>query len=336
MWLRVEIEITGASEVALDDFACSFSSLGCCGISFDDDFEATTDALQTGRRRLSLYFPLPPDREVPAKGDPLPSLRGESLLLDRIDTEIRSARQIMDCAEIRVVTSESLAEEDWSASWKVHIKTKIVTPRIRVRPSWERVEGGSFPADIVIDPGMAFGTADHATTALCLEALDRLYTDPATAPANILDLGCGTAILAITAVKLGAKQGVAVDIDPYAVEAAKKNIAANGLSSKITTKEGTIDDVADPFDLIVANLTSGILLKLAKKLPTRLAGNGALVLSGFYGEEEERIRSAYGEVGFEPVWRGRRDEWSCLAMSRPGRSRFPGGTDRFRIENRKT
>ena len=322
MWLKVVIEINGASEEASESFAYAFSALGCCGTSFDDDL-GNTESLHAGRHRLTLYFSLPPVGEVSAEGDSLPSPMGEAPLLDRIETEIRSARQIMAGAEIHVVSSECIAEEDWAASWKIHIRTKIVTPRIRVRPSWERVEGGSFPADVVIDPGLAFGTADHATTALCLTALDALYTGPAKAPATMLDLGCGTAILVIVAVKLGAKRGVGVDIDPYAVETARKNVDANGLSSEITIQEGTIENIAGSFDLIAANLTSGLLLKLAARLSSRLTGHGGLVLSGFYTEEERRILSAFEEAGFEATWRGRSDEWSCLAMSRSGRSRTP-------------
>jgi ribosomal protein L11 methyltransferase len=158
-----------------------------------------------------------------------------------------------------------------------------------------------------IDPGMAFGTGQHPTTAMCLRALEKLVRPGV----RVLDLGCGTGILAIAAAKLGAASVVAVDIDPNAVRAARENAAANGVADAVDVREGTLDALdGESFDIIVANISGLTLERLAPELARRLAPSGALVTSGFLEDAVTALTGAYAAVGLsahrlvaDGVWR---------------------------------
>ena len=143
---------------------------------------------------------------------------------------------------------------------------------------------------IEIDPGMAFGTGQHPTTAMCLRALEELVHPGM----RVLDLGCGTGILAIAAAKLGAEAVVAVDVDPNAVRAASENAAANGVGSAVDVREGTLtSDDGERFDIIVANISGLTLERLAPELSSGLARGGSLVTSGFLEDAVAGLSAAY-------------------------------------------
>jgi len=198
-----------------------------------------------------------------------------------------------------------LREESWRDSWKKHFGIQRHGRALVVKPSWThyRLKGGDIV--IEIDPGMAFGTGQHPTTAMCLRALE----DQVRTGASVLDLGCGSGILAIAAAKLGARRVLALDVDPNAVRAARENAAANAVADVIEVREGTLEAEGRPFDVIVANISGLTLERLAVPLARSLAPGGSLITSGFLDDAVAALSCTFEGVGLrvsvvrDGVWR---------------------------------
>jgi ribosomal protein L11 methyltransferase len=185
-----------------------------------------------------------------------------------------------------------LQGEDWAHAWKRRFTAFPVGDRLWVRPSWVDEPAPEGRVEVVLDPGMAFGTGQHETTRLCLEWLDT-HCDPQQAP-RLLDYGCGSGLLAIAAAKLGAGYVLAVDNDPLAVEATRSNAAANGVADLIDTRpaDAGLADCA-PFPRVVANILSHTLIDLSHMLTAATTPGGEIVLSGILAEQAETVRTAY-------------------------------------------
>jgi ribosomal protein L11 methyltransferase len=211
-------------------------------------------------------------------------------------------------------TVAEVPDEDWGEGWKKDFRPLDVG-RVRVRPSWIDAPTPAGKVEVVLDPGMAFGTGSHATTSLCLAALsDVLGARPG---ASVLDVGTGSGLLAIAARKLGAGRIAANDNDPVAVEVARENAARNGAAVELTLDP--LERIPGPFDVVVANILANVLVELAPALCAKVAPGGVLLLSGILGPQEDEVRRAQVAQGLEPVPGGdRRDgEWSLLALRRP-------------------
>lgn len=203
--------------------------------------------------------------------------------------------------------------EDWSSSWKAHFKPLRVGRRLLISPTWEEAKGG--PDDIVlrIDPGMAFGTGGHETTRLCLELLERIMDAlPILTVPAVLDLGTGSGILAMAAVKLGAGHVLALDIDPDAVEVARNNIAVNGLEENIQLGTTPLEAVDGIFDIILANILAEELVRLAPDIAKRLTTGGRVILSGILAEKEAFVRNGFKNKSLEYQETLRDGEWIAL------------------------
>ena len=186
---------------------------------------------------------------------------------------------------------------------------------LSTRPSWISEPPPPGAVEVVLDPGMAFGTGGHPTTSLCLAALSDLLA--ARPGASVLDVGTGSGILAIAARKLGAGRVAANDDDPKAVEVARENAAANGADVEIALAPArTIDGT---FDLVVANILANTLVALAPELAGKLAPGGVVLLSGILAPQEDEVRRAYVACGLSPLAGGdrREGEWSLVALERP-------------------
>jgi ribosomal protein L11 methyltransferase len=207
----------------------------------------------------------------------------------------------------KLETSE-VADEDWATSWKAHYHPVEIGRRFLVRPLWIEVtpEPGRIALDL--DPGMAFGTGLHPTTQLCLEALEDLDL----AGKRVLDLGTGSGILAIAAKKLGAAAVFALDVDSVAVEAARGNVAANGLGEGVTIGQGTLP-LGPPrrFDLVLANIIARVIVDLASELASALEPEGVLVASGIIDDREGEVAAALAEAGLDVEVR-RRGDWRAM------------------------
>jgi ribosomal protein L11 methyltransferase len=185
-----------------------------------------------------------------------------------------------------------LEGEDWAHAWKERFGAFPVGQRLWVRPSWLEAPAPEGRVEVVLDPGMAFGTGQHETTRLCLEWLDARI-DPAEAPA-VLDYGCGSGLLAIAALKLGASHVLAVDNDPLSLEATRANAAANGVAEGVTVRAAE-EGLAgwSPFPRVVANILSQTLVELGDLLTGATAPGGEISLSGILAGQADTIRAAY-------------------------------------------
>jgi ribosomal protein L11 methyltransferase len=210
----------------------------------------------------------------------------------------------------------SLPDEDWGETWKKGLGP-LAVGRAFVRPSWIDAPTPPGMAEIVLDPGMAFGTGTHPTTALCLAVLSDLLA--ARPGASVLDVGTGSGLLAIAARNLGAGRVAANDVDPVAVDVARENAERNGAALELTT--APLDAIAGPFDLVVANILANTLVELAPAIAARVAAGGRVLLAGILTPQEDEVRAAYVAAGLRPVPGGdaREGEWSLLALERPAR-----------------
>jgi ribosomal protein L11 methyltransferase len=216
-------------------------------------------------------------------------------------------------------------EEDWAHAWKAHFPVLRVGTRLVVRPTWRTHRPRRDDVVIAMDPGMAFGTGLHPTTRLCLGAIDDLGGRGALDGRRVLDVGCGSGILAIAALAFGAREAVGVDTDPIAIEATVANARRNGFADRIDAREGSLPTGQAPFDLVLANLIAGVLVPLAPALHGELAPGGMLLASGIFIDREDEVRGAVEAAGLVVVDRSVEGDWVGLLAHRPAEE-DPGGS----------
>jgi ribosomal protein L11 methyltransferase len=200
-----------------------------------------------------------------------------------------------------------LREEDWATAWKAFYKPFRVGRRLVVRPSWEPYAAAPDDCVLELDPGMAFGTGEHPTTRLCLEALEERVR-----PGDrVLDWGTGSGILAIAAVKLGATWVDARDHDPVAVAAARENARRNEVADRVLVERGDLPGAA-PYDGVVANILAGPILAAAPRLRRLTRPGGWLIASGLTDARVAAVARALQDAGFSPPLTRAAGEWRAL------------------------
>lgn len=206
----------------------------------------------------------------------------------------------------------SVDDAEWTDAWRVHYAPQRIG-RVTVVPSWAAHEPRDGEATITLDPGMAFGTGLHPTTRGCLELLQEMTP----LPERVLDVGCGSGILGLAALRLGAGHVDAVDTDPLAVEATRANAERNSLAGGVTARHGTIPERAGAtYRLVLANLVAAILVELAPRLAAHLEPAGRLIASGIITERAAEVLAAMGDAGLRVVERRDDDEWVSLVLER--------------------
>ena len=223
-----------------------------------------------------------------------------------------------------------LREEKWAEAWKDNFKPLRVTRHMVVTPPWERYAGKAGDLVIEIDPGMAFGTGTHPTTRMCLQALEALIPS-FVHPPSVLDFGTGSGILAIAAQKLGAKETVAVDIDPAAIRNARKNASANHLHGRIDFRVGSGQSLRGRFGIVVANLLPQELLKAADFLARRVSPAGYLVVSGILKKQEKEIASTFAKKGLKIHASRAGRGWICMVFKKGASPNRVGDFGRYTI-----
>lgn len=275
---------------------------GALGIEVEDDETRAVPGramAPTGRATIIATFSREPGVEARAMA-----------ALSQVAPHFESARNLE-------VSWSDLEVEDWNAAFKAQWKPLQFTPRTWVVPSWEE---SSFTApegavSLLLDPGIAFGTGTHQTTRLCGEALDEHLAQGGQVEA-LLDVGTGSGILCVLALKLGAKRARGTDIDPAAVNAALENAERNGVADRFEASDALPDAWGPVHDAVVANILAEPLIQLAPRIAGALKPGGKLWLSGLLVEQESAITKAYTALGLRVVGKATLEGWLRLDLER--------------------
>ncbi len=212
-----------------------------------------------------------------------------------------------------------LKQEDWENGWKKYFKPFTVGENLIIIPSWEKIPDNNTRTVLTIDPGMSFGTGQHNTTQLCIEALEKNVTSGC----RLLDLGSGSGILSIASLLLGAKSAVAVDIDPLAVDISKKNAALNGFyedkynayQGNILSDDGSIEKISGKYDVVVANIVADVLICFAPIFKEFMHQNTKLICSGIICHRLDDVKNALTENGYKILSEKENSEWFAVEAS---------------------
>jgi len=203
-------------------------------------------------------------------------------------------------------------DSEWKDNWKQYFKPFKFTDKIVIKPSWEEYQKSPDEILIELDPGMAFGTGTHETTKMCA-LLGEKYIEP---DDKVLDLGCGTAILAISAIKLGARSALAVDIDAQAVKTARENVLKNNVEDRITVKQGELKDLKpERYDLIYINIIADIILELVEDVKKFADSGTRVLLSGIINTRRDEVFEAYTQAGFKLLEEMEQGDWVAMAFN---------------------
>lgn len=318
-WLEAAID---TAPDCLDDLAAYLTACGIEGLVLEDeaDFEQfadenkpfwddVDDALKNDRMGLTrAKFYVTEDEEGRA-------------LLEEMKAGLPGFRaRVGKDAGTLSVTVTSLQEEDWSNNWKKYYNPFPVGEKLYVVPEWmrgEEVPEGRIP--LYLNPGLIFGTGSHGTTRLVMEGVEK-YVHP---DDNILDLGTGSGILAIAALKLGAKTAVGCDIDPKASDVARENASYNGIGDEfrvctgdITSDEALKQELAGKYQLVLANIVADVIIPLSAVAGDYLAEGGVFLTSGIIAHRADDVREALEGNGFTIVERSDRDGWVSYTAKR--------------------
>ena len=207
------------------------------------------------------------------------------------------------------VETEGVEQEDWQNGWRKYYHPMEIGQRLAVVPSWQEYD--TDRVKLILDPGLAFGTGGHETTSLCLEALDERVKG------GVLDIGTGSGILAIAALKLGAASAEGVDIDPVAVRTAGENAALNGTADKLTVLVGDLSDKASgTYDIITANIVANAILSLAPAVPGLMAEDAVFIASGIIDSRKDEVIAGLEKAGLTVQEVKEKRGWECIVCKK--------------------
>ena len=211
------------------------------------------------------------------------------------------------------ISVSGVNEEDWANSWKAYYKPIRIGEKIVIVPAWEKYEEQEGDVVVRMDPGMAFGTGTHETTRLVIDLLER-YVQPSS---RVLDVGCGSGILAICASKLGAEKCKAYDIDPVAVKVARENIKDSGLCNvtcDVSDLLRQVDRTEAPYGVICANIVADIIIRMTPDIGALMDERSVILASGIIVERSEDVIRTFEEYGFRIVERVEENGWCALVV----------------------
>ncbi len=236
----------------------------------------------------------------------------KNLKLIREDTEelLHNCNGIISVGTLEA-SSREVEGDDWIEIWKTHFRPLHIGSRVVVCPEWIKYEKNPDEEVVLLDSNMAFGTGEHETTSMCL----KLLQDYITSDSVCIDVGCGSGILGISAIKLGAKYAYLTDIDYVAVESAKHNCEINGVTDKVTVAHANLLDNAEvKGDIMLANITAEILCGLAPSIPKNLKSGGTLILSGIIESRLDMVITAFSAQNLKLEKTVREGEWIALSF----------------------
>lgn len=260
----------------------------------------------------NLVNTLPEDVLVHAWFEPDASFAERMQALSAHLEEIRRAVPDLDMGTLAIDTL-NVKDEDWSEVWKKFYKPFRAGKSLVVKPTWEHYDAQPGDKIIEIDPGMAFGSGTHETTGMCLELLEEVVQ----CGQRVIDVGTGSGILAIGAAMLGAKDVLAIDIDPTAVRVARENVEHNHLEDTITTQEGNLLEKVDAScDICVANIIADVICMFAAPLNDHIVPGGLFICSGIIKEREQDVHDALIAASYTILSIRRKGEWVAMLARR--------------------
>lgn len=310
----IEIAIRTTTEGA-DSVAQLLMDAGSAGASIED--RADIAALQRPEGHWDMI-----DEGILQRMEPCVVVRGylpeganARDALAQLTQRLRELRELelpFDMGELSL-SFVNVHEEDWADNWKKYYKPFRAGEKLVVKPTWEPYERQSGDIVLELDPGMAFGTGTHETTALCLAMLERYATPGEYA----IDVGTGSGILSIAAVRLGMRAALAIDLDEVAVRVARDNVRVNGLESEIDVRQGDLlAQVTDTADLVIANIIADVICALASPVRARLREGGVFLCSGIIKDREPDVVEALTGAGYTLIETRYMGEWLAIAARR--------------------
>ena len=309
-WLEVHIDTNYSG---LEGVETMLSTLGIDGVVIDDETEFQ-DFLENnheywdyvdeelaqrmqGRSRLTFYL------EVGEEG---------FAKMGEVRMALEALKKEHDDWGTLLMTMDTMEDADWENNWKQYYKPMEIGERLLVIPQWETAEVGDR-VPLILEPGLTFGTGSHATTRLCLMALEK-HVKPGM---RVVDLGCGSGILSIAALKLGAAEARAIDIDDKCINVAYENAAMNGigkdsytvLSGNILTDQSAVEQLGGGYDIVVANIVSDIIIALAPQARYYMKEDALYLCSGIIDTRAEEVKGKLVEAGFEILEERSADGW---------------------------
>ena len=316
-WLELHIDTT---HTGLEPVETMLSAHGIDGVVIDDETEfhdflesnrqywdyvdENLEASMHGKSRVTFYLP----------ADETGFAQMGEVRLALGDLKARRS----DCGTL-LLSLENLRDEDWENNWKQYYKPMEIGQRLLVIPQWEQVDPGQR-VPLILDPGLTFGTGSHATTRLCLTALEKTVTQGD----RVLDLGCGSGILSIAALRLGASQALAVAIDDKCLDVAYENAALNGIGKdRYTVRVGDVlsdgslrRELEGSYDIVVANIVADVIIALAPLVPSMLRPGGTFLCSGIIDDRAEEVRAALEAAGWTVLETQSADGWFAYTCRR--------------------
>jgi len=336
-WIEVTIETT---QDASDAVCEMLAQLGADGIAICDPLEiknllSAPDSLSFADDsfvnslgedvNIRAYFAEFPDGiRLGAKEEEYDNPTGVGNIYGQIANGVHTIEEVLDIVSTRIkeiseflpvgkglTNHRYVADEDWANSWKQYYKVMSISPRVVICPSWEVYEPKEDEVVVSLDPGSAFGTGTHETTAMCAEIIDRIIS-PEDA---VLDLGCGSGILSIIASKLGAASVEAIDIDRLAVDVAQENCSLNKVNVNCHT--GELKDAGrKDYSLVIANIIADVIVSLTPDILGYLAPEGRFLISGIIDTKTERVTKACSDAGLKLADSNQKGDWHAYLYER--------------------
>lgn len=307
-WNKYTIKTTTQAE---DILSAALAEIGIWGVQIEDHVPLSEE----DRKKLYIDFlpELPPDDGVAYVSFFLDSEEDHREILAAVQEELQSLRAFLDIGEGTITTDET-EDKDWINNWKQYFKSFSIDD-IYIKPTWEEAPAGEgYSCVIEIDPGTSFGTGKHETTQLAIRQL-RKYVQPKD---QVLDVGCGSGILSIISLKLGAGHVVGTDVDPECMASTRENMAGNHLpagagrfyqGNLIDDKELQQQVGCECFDVVVANILADVIIPMTPVIPGRLKAGGIYITSGIIDFKEEAVKEAIVAAGFKILEVCRQGEW---------------------------
>jgi ribosomal protein L11 methyltransferase len=301
-WLKIELFAPLELSDALTNFLTEIGAQG----AFQESLETPPHDSPgiTPGETLMAFLPLDADLEQ---------------RLNRLRTYLDSVAEIFPELEKPGIRTEAIHDPDWGEAWKKYFKPLRVGRNVVIKPTWEGFTPKGGDIVIEIDPGMAFGTGQHASTRMCLEAIESIFMENRTfEKPRVLDVGTGTGILGIACAKLGAQRVLCVDNDPLATKIAQDNVLVNQVEGHVTVADVDIATLTEPFPLIVANLTAKILCDLFPHLCRLVSAGGRLIISGIIEQNRPDIEARFLDGSFTLDHLITEQEWVCYVLKKVG------------------